>query len=882
MQTDLYGRYIDSYSTSNDKNLLAIAYYNLALSEERQTFNSVARKHYTLALSMETDPSWRKEIETRIVRLSQKTSGEGKGDSTSHKGRLPSVADFLSAEQESNDKSVNDYEIYLDAATRNWIAEKPRSPSLSMALQGLARIGLQHQDTWLSDLLSMPTSEGDGHLSHAVSADLKGDANLGLLEARRAFESYRQTKNVPGSLRAEAEQIYALQRLGRSVECAQRASLLQVNPRLDRYAWLKGYLLLELASCQAAAGDLLASTGPLRASLAVAKNAHLRLEQLRAEGFLAAQLSMLGQPREAWLVASAGLNECEHTTGTEMRTYQFLSTIQNSATAEGMLWTAAITADAAAQASLSVDNRQIKAYAQEELGRAETAVHRLSDAQVAFSTAKQQLDALGDPAAAALYDADWTADRADLLEQAGHLPEALEKMRSVALEVESTDNHSLRQHYFDEYGHLLLGARQWDEARQQSLRATADAELEGRSLRGGLGKLTLERDNARGYRILVESLINKEDPAISLRAWEWFRSASYREAWLPEKKSTARIGLPPMPDLPAIPENELLLVYARLDRGYAAWSIARNGTHQVRFAWISMPPDRLAVLAETHATLARDVSSPVGLISTVAADIFNALMLPFADQIERATTLRIDMDPSLQSISVGALKDSKHGWLAAEHAILILPPWWSRHPLADQQSVRLERALVVVGNPQIGTDGRTRVPQQYAEPFEVARMFKDVHVLRYPGAKTSSLFSLLPRAQVFHYSGHAIERDGKTGLLLTTQDRLLTADAFSAGSLRDCLVAVLAGCTTIGRSAYRVEDPRSLVNAILLAGGRSVIGTQWDVDSRASHKLMLRFYDELLGGAVPAEALRQGQNDLLSSPSTSHPCSWAAYQAYSK
>lgn len=877
--TNFYGQSIDLYKRSNRKDMLALAYYNLALSEERQEIHSAARKYYRLALSVETDPAWRKEIQMRIDHLPPE---DGKSDATDSSNAIPSPANFLRAELDNREKSADDYEIYLDAATRSWIAERPRSSTLHLALEDLAQIGLKHQDSWVGDLLSKPASEADQHLSKAVSADLRGDAGLGIVEARQASKMYLEVKNVAGFLRAQAEEIYALQRLGRSHDCVKLASPLEKNLELGRYAWLQGYLLLELASCEGAAGDLLPSTRPLRTSLAEANSAHLRLEHLRALGFLADQLSMLGQPREAWQIASAGLSACVRTRGTAMRTYQFLSTIQNAAAAEGMLWTAAITAEAAAQSSLELDNTQIKAYAQEQLGAAEAAVHHLSEAQAAFASAKQQLDSLGDNTAGSLYDADWTADRADLLEQKGDILQALAQMRSVAQKIESNDNHALRQHYFVEYGHLLLSAQRDDEARQQALQATADAELASRTLQSGVEKLTWERDNARGYRILVESLIDKKNPSLSLRAWEWFRSASYRSPWLTNGPARTPIELPLMPDLPAVPENELVLVYARLDHGYAAWSIVGTRAPQVRFTWIPLASDQLTRLVETHSNLVRDVSSPIPLISAVGADLFKALMVPFADQIGRAATLRIDIDPSLQSVPLAALSDFKHGWLGAAHAIVLLPPWWSRHALTEQRPEQLENALVVAGNLQIGTDNTTRVPQQYEESAQVARKFQTAQVLRYPEVRASALFALLPSAQVFHFNGHAIEREGVTGLLLTTQDNLLTSASFPIASFHVCQVAVLAGCTTIGRSAYRVEDPRSLVNAILLAGARNVIATQWDVDSRASQELMLHFYDSLLAGSTPADALRLAQNTLLSSPLTSHPSFWAAYQTYGR
>jgi CHAT domain len=876
---DLYLQYIDGLKGSNAGDLLSIAHYNRALSWEKQSIYCEALRDYQASLLTEKDAAWRRDIQTRIDKLPCSETNHGHA-------AAPSPSTFLMAERQHPGDVDSDYEMYLDAATKSWITQRGLSPVADLALRDLAKVGLAHRDFWLLDLLAFPVNEkghdADRHLAAALDANGRGDANIAIVEAARSASLYHLAGNEPGYLRAQAETMYTLQRLGRSHDCLQIAGPLQSNTKLQKYAWLYGYYLLEEASCQGSEGDVLQSVLPVKKSLAVADGAQLRLEQLRAQSFLADLLSVLGETREAWLLASAGLSKSAGERGTEMRTYQFLSTIYFAAKAEGMPWAAAGVADAAAHASTVLENRQIQAYAQEEFGTAETAVHHDPSATLAFQSATEKLQSLGNGVAKTLYTADWTADQAALLAQEGSLPVALERMEGVRKVIDASDNHQLRQRYYAELGHLLLTAGRPQEAIMETLHATADAERALPAMHTGVEKLTWERDNSRGYKILVQSLIDEGNSELSLRAWEWYRSAPYRNAWNPGSHTSAEMNLPAMPELPVVPKNELVLVFARLEGGYAAWSVA-GSSPRVRFAPLSVGPERVSSLIQAHASLVKDPASSVAGIAILGTSIFRELMTPFADQIEHAKVLRIDIDASIQANPIAAICDPNHVYLGSSHDILILPPWWSLHDLASESARPLESAVVAAGNPEMESgDSTAKVPNQYEESREVAAKFVHAQLLRYPNVKASDLLAMLPGANVFHYSGHAVERDGVTGLLLTSQDNLLTATSFANRSLHNCWVAVLAGCTTKGRSPYEAEDPRSLVNALLVAGAGNVIATQWDVDARASRVLILHFYDALLSGASPAEALRSAQNSLRASPSTSHPYYWAAYQAYSQ
>lgn len=92
---------------------------------------------------------------------------------------------------------------------------------------------------------------------------------------------------------------------------------------------------------------------------------------------------------------------------------------------------------------------------------------------------------------------------------------------------------------------------------------------------------------------------------------------------------------------------------------------------------------------------------------------------------------------------------------------------------------------------------------------------------------------------------------------------LLTAEEVAAADLRNLRLVVLSACdTALGRTDR--ENVLGLQTAFQMAGAKSVVGTLWSVDDRATEVLMIEFYRNLLQGKLPMiEALRRAQLAML-------------------
>ena len=220
------------------------------------------------------------------------------------------------------------------------------------------------------------------------------------------------------------------------------------------------------------------------------------------------------------------------------------------------------------------------------------------------------------------------------------------------------------------------------------------------------------------------------------------------------------------------------------------------------------------------------------------------------------------------------------------------------------------RALVVGATDQRpGAGGRRSLAQVVAEVGDVRRHFREAVVLLGAHASEAGVRRLarehqLERFEVIHFGGHqrtdpvfvqdtgivlaeAYERSpAALTELVDTEDGRLTPNEIDALHLGARLV-VLASCNSLGRRYTRTEGTVGLGAAMLRAGARSVLVSLWNVDDRATHLMVERFYRELAPEVGPsrtsAQALRTARLAVRDwrSPDGSrpfaHPSYWAGF-----
>ncbi|NJL41514.1 MAG: CHAT domain-containing protein [Leptolyngbyaceae cyanobacterium SM1_4_3] len=118
---------------------------------------------------------------------------------------------------------------------------------------------------------------------------------------------------------------------------------------------------------------------------------------------------------------------------------------------------------------------------------------------------------------------------------------------------------------------------------------------------------------------------------------------------------------------------------------------------------------------------------------------------------------------------------------------------------------------------------------------------------------------------VFHFTGHGAHdayQPQNSDLLLADGDRL-TAEAVRKLNLSHYTLVCLAACeTAVTKDQMLDVEYVGLVSAFLQAGAAQVVSTFWTVEDISSAYLMIRFYQLLLSGNVPAVALKQARQWL--------------------
>lgn len=110
---------------------------------------------------------------------------------------------------------------------------------------------------------------------------------------------------------------------------------------------------------------------------------------------------------------------------------------------------------------------------------------------------------------------------------------------------------------------------------------------------------------------------------------------------------------------------------------------------------------------------------------------------------------------------------------------------------------------------------------------------------------------------------------------LNQSDGILRADEISNMNLNGCRLVVLSACQTGLGYSDNSEGVYGLQRAFKLAGAENVLMSLWKVDDQATAKLMVAFYNHLISGQQPEDALISARNELRKAGAS--PSQWGAF-----
>jgi CHAT domain-containing protein len=280
-----------------------------------------------------------------------------------------------------------------------------------------------------------------------------------------------------------------------------------------------------------------------------------------------------------------------------------------------------------------------------------------------------------------------------------------------------------------------------------------------------------------------------------------------------------------------------------------------------------------------------------------AHELYNLLIAPAVEQLKGEDTLCIVPDGFLWNLPFQALMPTTDRYLLEDHSIYYAPSLSVLREMSQKERVRSANSLIAFGNPVIGKDERRQVdlcplPEAENEVGLIAKTAgleaKRVFIGR--DASEKAFKTLAPGFSVIHLATHGVldNRNPLYSHLLLTRtegdaenDGLLEAHEIMDMKL-DADLAVLSACDTANGKIAPGEGVMGMSWAFFVAGCRSMLVSQWKVNSSSTSQLMVNFYQQSdlvrnRSDGANARALRVAALQLMKDDRYSHPFFWAGF-----
>ena len=342
-----------------------------------------------------------------------------------------------------------------------------------------------------------------------------------------------------------------------------------------------------------------------------------------------------------------------------------------------------------------------------------------------------------------------------------------------------------------------------------------------------------------------------------------------------------------------LPPGVALIEYFLLEDRLLAWLIRADG---IRMS--ERPLDRRWLEARVYSLRAAiELGSAANNEYKGAEELYEILVGDFLPDLPPEESVVFVPDGVLHLVPFSALRNPGTGHLLVEDREVTVAASATAYALAvssrRERLARAPRSLLAVGNPAISRDEFLDLPDLKGAEDEASRLgalYPKSSVLTGAAATRSRIEEILPQAEVFQFSGHAMvneEVPWHSRLLVTpmgsdSESGSLLLSDIARLPLAHLQVVILGACSTGTGRVWSNEGVVGLVRPFLAAGVPAVVASLWNVDDRTSAELIVALHERLLLGEAPTAALRAAQLQLLRSRNSElrAPASWAAFQVY--
>jgi CHAT domain-containing protein len=432
-------------------------------------------------------------------------------------------------------------------------------------------------------------------------------------------------------------------------------------------------------------------------------------------------------------------------------------------------------------------------------------------------------------------------------------PERAVVALSSALEFYRTvDERFDRAALLTQRARLLAGLGRDADALADSAEGLSDLRRAAAQLPPGSSRLKLAAQADRLATQLIQALVRAQRPGQALLALEEVRALAHGgragDAWTRRFRSLDEMSR-------RIPNGMLIVEFVIVDRDVAVWALSRD---LQRFELQPGAADAL------RREVQRFRSEIVNLASgaRAAAELHRRLFGWLEATLERYDSVIVVPDGALFGVPFGMLVESSGQRMGARHAVCLAPSLFHVLRRSAPRARGARSAAVIVGEAgeTLHSLGLPPLPAALPEGRAVAALHAGSRV--FESTEADGVGRVLEGSDVIHFAGHALKNLGAPELdALVLPGRhgrptLVYARDVERLTLRPGTVVVLAACRTgANASDSRVMAP-GLAQALLDAGASAVVAALWDVDDRASERVMPRLHRELAAGTPVERALQ--------------------------
>ncbi|MEO8380836.1 MAG: CHAT domain-containing protein [Acidobacteriota bacterium] len=849
--------------------------WNRALASERIHLRATALTAWIDFLNIETDPEWRAEGVTHILRL----SAPSRSRQWNHwRQTVANPAAYrVAARAFPQELRMYGEEEILAAWATATIAGDPRAEA---SLQEAERIGQALQDAGGDEILA-----GTIQAIHAASDDrvrlrrlaaahvlykggrahyarqemTQGIAELD--EAAKQLAAEQSPFSLRAALYAAATEYYAARHKAALARLERIRDTLKDAPA--RYPSLAGQVHWVMGLVELSRGHRNEALAAFHTALEAFDRSGEAESRAGIESLLAETYRGIGQSNAEGTYQRRALNSLE-ILGPTRQSHAILTAAAMAAAQEGAPFTALLfQQNVVTGARLSRDpvsiadaviGRSAYAAAAGERGLAEADL-----AEAARGIRDVSDPVMRDRCLANFLAAEATVTRTfDPQRTARVAAQAITRMGRLGHRVRLVQLHLEAGRAFDQTARPEEALRQWHEGIDECERQ-----------RTGLGGDEYRRTYFDTCRSLFEesigALIRANRSREALRLAEESRARGLFDALSPH----ASVGSP----VP-LPQGVTVVEYSVLPDRLVTWVVADGLVHStVRMVDRTVLRREIDRLASTRSDEAAFRSSSARLYDLLVAPI-RTLLSPRVIFIP---------DDRLYRVAFAALLDRRTKlFLVQQHEVSVGPSMalltlrTERRGSSSQKTVLIDAGSVMNRyRPET-----VRLPATNLEIRQLRALYPGATVLEGAECTNENVARSIQSASVVHFAGHAVDGRSATDPALVlfpvgADHGLLYPREISRLPLAQAHLIVLGACATAdGRIGS--EGALSIARAFLAAGAHRVLATLWEIDDERSSHLLVSFHRGTHGNTRPEQALRQIQIQAIREDVPAF--EWAAFE----